>query len=371
MRVPRIPNLAPLVLVLACLTQACTTLGTEDRKTLTLHLENAAQYYDQAHYQRAYQQWGLALEVDPLNGKGRLGQAMALYQLGLEESPAGVSRLQIASERLNELRYEDLDGLEWQAELGFALVNDRWVSLYSRKVRLLKYELAERIVNGSAGNEEAGDEQVGLDPATRKSKTEELKLATAELSRHARLAERSYGIVNAGEREAQYQLTCLVGLAKVTAYRGDFEASLVYVREYEQQIVRSKRLWRDAVERYPREAALWQQKLHGAELQEAELRDLTANVLFKLERIEEAEAELNVVIELDPEREGAYLNRGIVRQARGDWDRARQDLRTFLAITARDEKDASVIEAKRRLKVVEARVREEDEAAVDRLQSGG
>ncbi len=353
MRVPRKLIIAPYVLVLACLTQACTTLGTEDRKTLTLHLENAAQYYDQAHYLRAHQQWGLALEVDPLNGKARLGRSMALYQLGLEESPTGVARLQLASEQLDELRYEDLDGLEWQAELGYALVNDRWVSLYSRKVRLLKYELA------TEGKESEQTE-----------KAEELELAQSELQRHASLAETAYASVHGGEREAQYQLTCMVGLAKMAAFRGDYEASLEYQKEYEEQIVRSKRFWRDSIERYPREAALWEQKLHGAERQEAELRDLIANVLYKLGRIEEAEFELNVVIELDPERDSAFLNRGILRQTRKDWDRARQDLRTFLAMTARDADDASVIEAKRRLAEVEARVREEDEAAVERLREG-
>jgi len=349
MRFPRVLKFVPYVLVVACLTQACTTLGTEDRKRLTLHLENAAQYYDQAHYDRAYQQWALALEVDPLSGKARLGQAMSLYQLGLEESPAGVSRLQLASETLDELRFEDLDGLEWQAELGFALANDRWVSLYVRKVRQLTYE---KEVEGET------DEA-------------ELTIARAELERHARIAERSYLVVHSGEREAQYQLTCLVGLAKMAALRNDFEASLQFARDYEEQIVRSKRLWRDAVERYPREAALWEQKLHGAELQEAVLRDLIANVLFKLDRIDEAEAELNVVIELDPERASAFLNRGILRQARSDWDRARQDLRTFLAMTDRPAEDPSVIEARRRLKEVQARVREEDDAAVRRLREGG
>jgi len=348
MKFPRILKLAPYVLVVACMTQACTTLGTEDRKQLTLHLENAAQYYGQAHYNRAYQQWGLALEIDPLSGKGLLGQAMSLYQLGLEESPAGVSRLQLATESLNELRYDDLDGLEWQAELGFAMAHDRWVSLYSRKVQQLTYE---KKVEGETDEDE-------------------LTIARAELTRHAGLAERSYKSVHGGEREAQYQLTCLVGLAKMAAFRRDFDTSLGYAREYEQQIVRSKRLWRDAVDRYPREAALWEQKLHGAERQEAQLRDLIANVLFKLDRVDEAESELNVVIELDPERASAYLNRGILRQSRSDWDRARQDLRTFLAMTTRGGKDPSVVEAKRRLEEVDVRVREEDDAAIERLRQG-
>ena len=162
----------------------------------------------------------------------------------------------------------------------------------------------------------------------------------------------------------------LIGLAKMAAYRGDFETSLEYARDYEEQIVRSKRLRRDATKRFPREAALWEMKLHNAERQEAELRDLIANVLFKLGRYTDAESELDVVLEIDPERSSAYLNRGIMRQARSDWDRARQDFRTFLAMTARTDDDPSVIEARRRLEEVEARVDEEDAAAVERAREG-
>lgn len=345
MRFPRL-----LTLIVCLLATACTSLGTEDRKRLTLHLENAAQYYDQRHYDRAYQQWDKALQVDPLNDKARLGQAMALYQMGLEESPLGVSRLQAAEERLDELRDEDLDGLEWQAELGYAMTMDRWVGLYARKVRQLRYQ---REVEGITDEEE-------------------LAIAESELQRRARVAEASYRLVyEGGEREAQYQLACLIGLAKMTAYRGDFEASLRHARRYEEQIVRSKRLWRDAAERFPREAPLWEQKLHGAERQEAELRDLIANVLFKLGRYQEAESELDVVLEIDPERASAYLNRGIMRQTRSDWDRARQDFRTFLAMTTRTAEDPSVLEAKRRLQEVEKRVEEEDAAAVERAREGG
>ncbi len=350
MRIPRTLTRAAWLLLTVITTVTCTTLGTEDRKRLTLHLENAAQYYDQRHYERAYQQWDKALETDPLNEKARLGQAMALYQLGLEESPDGVARLQAAEERLDELRDEDLDGLEWQAELGYALTMDRWVSLFARKVRQLRYQ---REIEG------ATDE-------------EELALAERELEKRAHIAERAYRTVHTGgEREAQYQLACLIGLAKMTAYRGDFETSLEYARDYEGQIVRSKRLWRDAAKRFPREAALWEMKLHNAERQEAELRDLIANVLFKLGKYTEAESELDVVLEIDPERSSAYLNRWIMRQARRDWDRAREDFRTFLAMTARPDDDPSVIEARRRLQEVEERVEEEDAAALDRAREGG
>ncbi len=340
MRLALAPALAAALLVCAC-----TTLGTEDRQRLSLHLENAAQYYDQRHYDQAYQQWGKVLELDPLNAKARLGQAMVYYQLGLQESPEGVQRLAEAETRLGELRGADLDGLEWRAELGFALVHDRWVNLYARKVQQLEYAAGEGTPETST----------------------ELAPARAELERHARIAEASYAAVySGGEQEAQYQLACIVGLAKMAAYRGDLMKSLEWARAYQQRIESSKSFWRDNITRFPKEAPIWQLKLEGAERQEAELRDLVANVLFKLGRLAEAEAELDAVVQLDPQQESGFLNRGVVRQARRDWDRARQDLRTFLAMTTRGDDDASVIEARKRLEEIERRIAEEDADAISR-----
>ncbi len=339
---------APL-LVLAL--GACSTLGSEDRTRLTLHLENAAQYYDQRHYERAYQQWAKALELEPLSDKARLGQGMALYQLGLDASETGVQRLAQAEELLDELREQDMDGQEWKAELGYALVQEHWVELHDLKVRMLKARLARS---------EGGD----------RATEDELRVASNELMRHIGLAENSFKrVLKSGEQEAQYQLTCMLGLSKMSAFKGDWPEALERAKGYESQVVKSKQLWNDAIKRFPREAPLYEQKLAGAKAKEAELRDLLGNVLFKMGRLEEAERELNVVIELDPDRSSAFLNRGIVRQAREDWDRARHDLRTFLAMTKRDENDPSVLEASERLIAVEAKLRDEDE--ILRLRDGG
>lgn len=319
----------------------CSSLKSVDRAKKTLYQQNAAQYYDQGHYERAYQQWDSVLSIDPEDDKARLGQAMALYQLGRQESPEAVERLAMADERLAKLRRMHLEGLNWQAELGHALVQERWVELYDRKVRQLE---SERVTSGS---------------------TDEQELATARAELSSRLDQAQAGfeqVLGGGEREAQYQLTCILGLSRIAALRGDLEQSLQHAHDYEAKVTSSKKLWKEAIERFPREAPLYELKLQRAEAQEAELRDLMGNVLFKLDRLEEAERELDVVLDLVPTRESAYLNRGIVRQALERWDHARSDLQTFLDITKLPDDDPSVVEAARRLAEVEQRLAEEDEA---------
>ena len=76
-----------MLAVTAAATAGCTSFGgltKTERQTVALYLENAANYYDAGRYDSAYQQWTMALNMDPTRDKARLGQAMALYQLGEE-----------------------------------------------------------------------------------------------------------------------------------------------------------------------------------------------------------------------------------------------------------------------------------------------
>src|SRR6185503_19059 len=93
-----------LLAVLALLLAACKTAGSEQQQMLTVYLENAAQYYDTGHYERAFQQWQKVLEIENDESRALLGQAMALYQMGREDSQKGFERLALAEGRLEELR---------------------------------------------------------------------------------------------------------------------------------------------------------------------------------------------------------------------------------------------------------------------------
>jgi tetratricopeptide (TPR) repeat protein len=320
----RHPRRALLACVLALC--ACSTPGPKNQ--LGLYLENAANYYDSGHYLRAYQQWEQALLVDEGNDKARLGQAWALYQIGRAEDKDALGPLGEAEKRFDELRRESLGGQHWKAELGYALVQQRWLELYDRKVRRLRF---------------TAQSGAPADPA-------EMATAKAEFDRRLLLAESSYrGVLGGSEREPTDQLTCWLGLAQIQAWRGDLPDALEYANKYLTVVERSKKLWTDAIERFPRDAPIYEAKLKGAKSQEAELRDLMGNVLFKLGKPAEAEAELDKVIAIDPKRAATYLNRGVIRHDRGDWDLARSDLRRFLTLSPLPEGDAVVVEAARRL----------------------
>lgn len=340
----RSPRLRPLLLAAAMIAAAgCSTFsseGDENRNRLATYLENAANYYDQAHYARAYQQWQKALEVDPDDVRARLGQAMALYQLGRAPTREGLVSLTRAEEALTDLLDDDLDGQEWKAELGYALVQDQWVELYDRKVRMSERDIVdEKVVD-----------------------MKQLEADRTERRRRIALAEQTFrDILTGEEQEKRDRLTCIMSIARLTFLRGDLEESLAWCGKYEDEVDKSKKFWRDAAAKYPKERPIYESKIAGAERQEAELRDLMGSVLYKLGRFEAAEAELDKVIVIDPKRASAYLNRGIVRQERGDWDRARADYVEFLERARLADDDPAVREAASRLFDVEELVRAEDD----------
>jgi Tfp pilus assembly protein PilF len=330
---------AVLSVLFASSLAACNTVSSENEGLLSNYLQNAAQYYDGGHFLRAYQQWEQALEIESDNEKARLGQVMALYQMGRVESVEAIKPLTEATKRVDELQNEDFDRDQWKVELAVALVHLRWCDIYDRKLRRI-----------------AEEERKGVAPD---KKTQEI--ARREFEMHMDVSEKALHKAIAGpEREPRDRLTCWLGLARIAAWRDDLEASLKYSNLYLEQIVKSKNLWKDSAERFPRDAPIYEAKFGGAQMQEADLRDLMGAVLFRLGRTDEAEKELNLVISMFPQRANAYLNRGILRQMRGEDDLARSDFKKFLSYTELPENDPSILEASRRLVEVGARLAAQD-----------
>lgn len=319
----------------------CNTISSDQEQLLSTYLENAAEYYDGGHYQRAYQQWEQALAMDSDNQKARFGQAMSLYQMGRVDSLKAVQGpLTEATERLDALRLEDFDRDQWKVELGVAMVHGRWCEIYERKLRAM----AEQQKKGIPRDEKM------------------LATVKAELARHMATSEQAFkNVLDGAEKDPRDRLTCWLGLARIAAWRDDLPGSLAYAKLYLGQVMRSKQLWKDSAEKYPKEAMIFVEKEKGAAMQEADLRDLMGAVLFKLGRPDEAEAEVNKVIEMFPQRASAYLNRGILRQMRGDDDLARSDFKRFLNYADLPDTDPSILEATRRLAEVEGRLAAQDE----------
>ena len=82
-------------------------------------------------------------------------------------------------------------------------------------------------------------------------------------------------------------------------------------------------------------------------------------VLYKLGRMKESEEQVDIVLKTFPQRATAYLNRGILRQTRGEDDLARSDYRKFLSYTELPDGDPSILECTRRLAEVEGRLEEQ------------
>jgi hypothetical protein len=306
---------------------------------LSTYLENAAQYYDGGHFQRAYQQWDQALALDSGNEKARLGQTMSLYQMGRSESPESIQPLLEATTRIEELRHEDYDRDQWKVELGAALIHQRWCDIYDRKIRLIGEQ-----------------EKKGVAPD---QKT--LEIAKREFASNLAESEKAFHNALSGpEKDPRDRLTCWLGLARVAAWKDDLAGALQYANLYLEQVMKSKRLWKESATRYPREAPIYEAKFAGAQMQEAELRDLMGAVLFKMGRPDDAEKQVNLVIDMFPQRASAYLNRGILRQMRGDDDLARSDFRKFLSYTELPDGDPSILEATRRLGEVESRLAQQE-----------
>lgn len=330
--------LLPLLLALAALAQAgCHSISSEEHQLALAYLENAAQYYDAGHYPNAFQQWGKVLEIDPDEERAQLGQAMAQYQMGQKDTKEGLAHLADAERRLDLLRDGALGDQSWKAELGYALLQQRWADLYDRAARI------------QAANQAAG----------RPFDAAKLQTAREERPRRIQLAEEAFQTVRNDPRTLpNFKLTVWLGLARLTAMRGAYEQSLGWCSLYEEQVSKSKEFWSKQSEEYA-------SKLLGAELQEAELRDVLANTLFKLGRFQEAESELDRLVKLQPNRAAAYLNRGILRETRGAWDLARSDYDQFLHLTDLETDDPSVLEAQKRRLQCEDRLAAED-AQMDR-----
>jgi tetratricopeptide (TPR) repeat protein len=271
----------------AALLAACNTLSSENESQLALYLENAAQYYDGGHYERAYQQWDQALLLDAENEKARLGQAMALYQLGRKESAEAIGPLSEGTKRLDALRLEDFGGDQWKVDLGAALVHERWCEIYDRKLRKI-----------------AEDEAAGVTPDADTLAIIEARVRDAHARRAGRVRERARRL---GEGPARPPHV-LAGTRADRRVARRPAREPAYANLYLEQVLRSKQLWKDASTRFPKEAPIFEAKLAGAAMQEAELRDLMGAVLYKLGRMKEAEEQVDVVLKTYPQRATAYLN---------------------------------------------------------------
>ena len=314
----------------------------EEQRTIEFYNHNAQAYYDGRDYLRSWQQFEKSLELEPDNETALLGRAWALLLLSegriSDNSKEADDSLVLAKDAFDGLKEYDFGKNNYKVALGLGKVHVLFGDLYNYRVRLYEQDLIHF---------SAGDSRHGAIEKARMARENEYNLASIQFN--SVLTEKE-------NPEADDNLTALIQLARISVYKTEYGAGMLYAGRYLEQVRRSKELWVDSITRYPRDKALWELKLARAVGKEIEVRDLIANTLFKLGQLEQAESELDHVLLLAPDRGDAYLNRGIVREKLGKLLPAVYDYRKFFELARRidmDPSDPRAMEAAKRLTRVE------------------
>jgi tetratricopeptide (TPR) repeat protein len=320
-------------LALGAVLAAAACSSDDDRENLGVetYLHNAQGYVEGGHFEQAVIMFRRALEIDPYNKKALLGEATTLYWLGLKESPGAGAAIEEAGAKVDRLDAEGYGDNAWKVHLTHGMVHARLSELWGRKA-----EADRKLTEGEGGGEAAAAE------ADRKRESE-ADVATASFKR-----------VLAAEDQplARNNLSALFYLARQGCLRAkspeDYVEPVGYLRRYEEEVGKSKKLWATMMKKEPDLAEVYRAKLKSAEAQEIELRDMVANILFKQRRHEESIVELDKVIALDPYRAAAFFNRGRNHEELGHFGAAADDFRRFLMLTDLSPTSALVVEAAQR-----------------------
>lgn len=292
---------AAFVLALA----GCNSSGysSEDKqRLLENHTELAQQYLLMGELDRAEGQAEKGLELDPDNVKLELIRAKILIKRGRPEDMLRAER------RLAGIENEG----DYQVRLCLAIALER--------KGLALDEAASAIESGKRITEAA-------DPSQR----------VAELRKQALDCWR--GSIARYERvlaEHKDDTDAMSGLLRVHGLLGDAKSSLVWAEKLLATTQVDLDFWNKQLLR-PDMSSDEEARFRGLAKQYSELQGKTrvtaATLLHELGRDADAEAQLSVAIELDPERAELYGRRAELRKAQKDYAAAIQDLDTFLRLS--------------------------------------
>ncbi|MHC4924133.1 MAG: tetratricopeptide repeat protein [Planctomycetota bacterium] len=318
----------------------CATTSEEEELAIDVYLQNAQGYVDGGHHDQALAQFRRALQIDSSHTKARLGEAMSLYQMGLENTPGGGRRALEAVEKFGDLNASRYGQNAWKIHLGDGMARSRVADLWDLQAARLE-----------------GDAQDGDTDAI--ARIQEARASAAKLRDQAEASFKR--VLQYDDPLAKDNLAALFFLATRSALRAEspegYEEAIGYMRRYEVHVKRSKQLWITAAEQEPDLRPLYERRLKRAERQEIELRDLLANIYFKRRDHKKSLEQLDIVLELDRDRADAYFNRGRNHEELGRFGAAADDYRRFIGLTTLPPTSALVVEAAERQAKCEAQVR--------------
>ncbi len=298
-----------------CLAPACTTTeGERDEQLLEIYTNTAESYYQLGDHDRAISQSLKALQLAPDNVKLKLILGWSLQRRGRTEDVLKA-----------ELVFRDIiDEEDFRVPLGLATSLERQGTAYD--------EAAEAIETGKRVTEAA-------DPRAR----------AIELHERARaLWEESASWYEKTLTFQKSNLDALNGLQRVDALVGRKEASLARSREL--------------VEALGTDRAFWSKRLEKPELgerEEAEIRDMVrrltelevvsrshaARMHYDLGRPGVALEQLDIAIELSPDRPDLHGMRAVVQKELGHYDAAIADAERFIALSPQTADSADIQKA--------------------------
>jgi tetratricopeptide (TPR) repeat protein len=225
---------------------------------------SAQKAYDTGEYARAAALFERTLADSPEHPGARLGLAWALL-LDARRSLAEDGAL--PEDTADEVRRA------FEAASGAALGDMAW-----------KVRLGEGLLHLLLGDEAAADSRPEA-AATEYGRAEEILKSLLET------------------RPGWNDLLALEGLARIARHRKDHAAVVDYLGRYLQQIDKSVRLWRDAIESFPRDEETWKDKVAETLPRRRPALAMRVESLLALGRPEEAEADAAALLELGRELE--------------------------------------------------------------------
>ena len=327
---PRVPRRAGFLVVVA----AVLALGfagcegmipderdkEEDDEARKSYYETAAQtYYDGGKYEASAGQWRKVIALEPDNPKANWGLAKSLAKIG---RPGELRAADTIYERIVgwDWTHPTRGDLKFEVEKDHAEVHMELAEFYDKNVRALNDMLKDPREDKALRGRQ-------LDEQTR--------LRDERLRKAIPLYER----VLVQSKDNPY---ALAGLARAHLLAGDDARGIDYARQYVEISRKSQEGWKRKLKDYETEVQgdvsreqreLFRDKIRGAQEKELKMHLLLASVLMRNRMPEAAVREYDRVLEIDPARPAAYVERAQALADAGDYAKAIRDLEEYLKIT--------------------------------------
>ncbi len=292
----------------------------EDDASRLAHYEEAAQtYYDGGKFDQSAQQWRRVLEIEPERPKANWGLAKSLEMVGTPQSLREADAIFLKIDDW-DWSHPTLGNRQHEVLKDHAEVYLQLADFYDRDVRALEQQL----------------DDPGADvPSIRRHMQEQIARRNGLLAQAIPLYERVLTL-------SPNNPYAIAGLAKAHLLVGNDQRGIAFARQYMALSKDSQTGWeteynslvkergRDATEE---QRDFYKSKIRSAREKELKMHLLLASVLIRNHDYRGSVAEYDKVLEMDPTRPAARVERAQARAGMGDYKGAIEDLEEYLQVT--------------------------------------